>query len=187
LNYIVDGTFPVLEKLFEYLVTQNSPLAIEMEVLILKIFWSSFQFAIPSYLLITDKFNIWVQLFIHILNRPVPLEFEPKIQEEKRKWGPWKVKLWTVRIFERCVSRYAVPKKIENDINKSFCILFMNQFIGRLLEISLNYLSGPLAPHSPPKILTALINYVNACIYYSKTWILVKPHIDFMICTISAT
>jgi len=181
LNYIVDGTFPVLEKLFEYLATQNSPLAIEMEILILKIFWSSFQFAIPTYLLIPDKFNIWVQLFIHILNRPVPLEFEPKIQEEKRNWGPWKVKLWTVRIFERCVSRYAVPKKIENDINKSFCNLFMNQYIGKLLEISLNYLSGPLAPHSPPKILTALINYVNACIYYSKTWILVKPHIDIMV------
>lgn len=66
----------------------------------------SFQLEIPKQLLDPNVFNGWMVLFLNVLERPVPPEGQPVDPEQRKAWGWWKVKKWTVHILNRLFTRY---------------------------------------------------------------------------------
>ena len=66
------------------------------------------QLEIPKQLLDPNFFNAWMVLFLNVLERPVPLEGQPADQEQRKSWGWWKVKKWTVHILNRLYTRLVI-------------------------------------------------------------------------------
>ena len=64
-----------------------------------------FQLEIPKQLFEPNLFNAWMVLFLNVLERPVPLEGQPVDPEQRKSWGWWKVKKWTVHILNRLYTR----------------------------------------------------------------------------------
>uniref|UniRef100_A0A6B2KX71 Importin N-terminal domain-containing protein n=1 Tax=Arcella intermedia TaxID=1963864 RepID=A0A6B2KX71_9EUKA len=181
---IIESTFPVLLKLFEYLAGQPmTEISMEMELLIIKIFWSSTQFGMAPSLLVEANFQPWINLFVFVLNRPVPTVAASLDAKERAKLLPWKQKAVISKIFERYVERFASPRKHDNQINIAFSKIFMDKYIIKLLETNINFLKnfGGGRFKLPSKLTTNLINYLNGCVFYAQTWKLIKPNLDMLL------
>lgn len=177
LHQLVEMTFPTLCELLKYLISLETMESLNMQLLICKIFWSSTQFGMPPYLCSVDRFSPWLQLFLQMLERPIPAG-DPEDADERDQWLPWKVKKWVSVLFDRLFQRFGTERNTDAEHNKEFSKMFMNVYVIKLLESVLNVLNGPMARIIPRKLRTALLNYLNNSVYHAKTWKMVKPHLD---------
>jgi len=63
------------------------------------------QLEVPKQLFDPNVFNAWMDLFLAMLERPVPPEGQPTDPEQRKSWEWWKVKKWTVHIMNRLYTR----------------------------------------------------------------------------------
>ena len=66
------------------------------------------QLEIPKQLHDPNVFGAWMVCFHNILETPVPLEGQPSDPEQRKGWGWWKVKKWTMHIMNRLYHRPVV-------------------------------------------------------------------------------
>lgn len=105
----------------------NSLEAAQMMRFILKVFWSSFQLIVPSYLRDPSVFATWIELFRRLLAKRLPEASEgveplgqPVETEERNRWPWWKAKKWVLQIFVRFFQRWGQSHDIVNDDNGEF-------------------------------------------------------------------
>ncbi|MCO5568289.1 hypothetical protein L7F22_021988 [Adiantum nelumboides] len=180
---IIEMTFPTLLIILNYLLSMTNP-PIEVSDLIkltCKVFWSSVYLEIPKQLHDLNVFAAWMSCFHRIFEMPVPLEGQPADLDQRKSWGWWKVKKWTIQIINRLYIRFGDPKMSKPE-NKAFAVMFQKQFAPQFLESSLRMLSiVQQGGYLPDRIINLLLQYVSTSISKSATYQLLKPHLDVLL------
>ena len=204
LNEIVMQSFPLLLPLAQRLSGPNehSLEAAMMLKQILKIFWSSTQFYLPSgnnadgsassvpspALANPDAMAPWFEVLKAVLTKPLPeasTGLEPKGQptskEERNAWPWWKVKKWAAQIMTRLFSRYGIPNYAEDEV-KEFAKYFSQNvapsFLGPVCE-TLNL--RPSGQFCTDRVVHLCLNFVDLAVELAPTYKLLKPHMDFLL------
>ncbi|XP_021733231.1 importin beta-like SAD2 [Chenopodium quinoa] len=182
-HLIVEETFPPLLNIFNKLVQISNPSldVAELIKLICKIFWSSIYLEIPKQLFDSNLFNAWMVLFLNILERPVPEEGQPADPDQRKSWGWWKVKKWTVHILNRLYTRFG-DMRIQNPENKNFAMMFQKSYAGKILECHLNLLNVIRAGgYLPDRVINLVLQYLSNSISKSSMYQLLQPRLDVLL------
>ncbi|XP_027348939.1 importin beta-like SAD2 isoform X2 [Abrus precatorius] len=180
---IVEETFPHLLNIFNRLVQIVGP---SLEVadlikLICKIFWSSIYLEIPKLLFDQNIFNAWMVLFLNILERPVPSEGQPIDPDQRKSWGWWKVKKWTVHILNRLYTRFG-DLKLQNPENRAFAQMFQKHYAGKILECHLNLLNViRVGGYLPDRVINLILQYLSNSISRNSMYTLLQPRLDVLL------
>ncbi|OVA18810.1 Importin-beta [Macleaya cordata] len=180
---IVEETFPYLLNIFNRLVQLvNPPLEVaDLIKLICKIFWSSIYLEIPKQLFDPNVFNAWMVLFLSILERPVPLEGQPIDPDQRKVWGWWKVKKWTVHILNRLYTRFG-DLKLQKPENKAFAQMFQKNYAGKILECHLNLLNViRVGGYLPDRVINLILQYLSNSISKHSMYQLLQPQLDIVL------
>ncbi|XP_074271177.1 importin beta-like SAD2 isoform X2 [Silene latifolia] len=180
---IVEETFPPLLNIFNKLIqVPNPPLDVaELIKLICKIFWSSIYLEIPKQLFEPNFFNAWMVLFLTILERPVPLEGQPADAEQRKTWGWWKVKKWTVHILNRLYTRFG-DMRLQNPENKVFAQMFQKNYAGKILECHLNLLNViRTGGYLPDRVINLILQYLSNSISKNTMYQMLQPRLDVLL------
>lgn len=210
LNDIVLQSFPLLLPLAQRLSDPNehSLEAAMMLKQILKIFWSSTQFYLPSGVGGNDggasaggggqstaenafqpeKMQPWFDILRAVLVKPLPeasTGLEPRNQpttvEERNAWPWWKCKKWSVQIMSRLFSRYGIPAYAEDEAKgfaKYFSATVAPQFLGPVCE-ALNL--RPSGQFCTDRVVHLCLTFVDLAVELAPTYKLLKPHMDFLL------
>lgn len=204
LNEIVMRSFPLLLPLAGRLSgpDEHSLEAAMMLKQILKIFWSSTQFYLPSgnnadgsasgspspALANPNAMEPWFEILRAVLTKPLPeastgLEprGQPTTKEERNAWPWWKVKKWAAQIVTRLFSRYGIPNYAEEEV-KEFARYFSANvapsFLGPVCE-TLNL--RPSGQYCTDRVVHLCLNFVDLAVELAPTYKLLKPHMDFLL------
>jgi len=195
LNEIVMKSFPLLLPLAQRLCTENSLEAALMLKQILKIFWSSTQFYLPSgnnpdgsasatpspALANPSAMEPWFEILKKVLSKPLPEADQPDTKEERNAWPWWKAKKWAAQIMTRLFSRYGIPSYAEEEI-KEFAVYFSQnvapQFLGPVCE-TLNL--RPSGQFCTDRLVHLCLNFVDLAVELAPTYKLLKPYMDFLL------
>ncbi|XP_068645315.1 importin beta-like SAD2 isoform X2 [Aristolochia californica] len=180
---IVDETFPHLLNILNRLIQiVNPPLEVaELIKLICKIFWSSIYLEIPKQLFDPNVFNAWMILFLNVLERPVPVEGQPVDPEQRKSWGWWKVKKWTVHILNRLYTRFG-DLKLQKAENKAFAQMFQKNYAGKILECHLNLLNViRVGGYLPDRVTNLILQYLSSSISKNNMYQLLQPRLDVLL------
>ncbi|KAG9141479.1 hypothetical protein Leryth_001925 [Lithospermum erythrorhizon] len=182
-SHVIEETFPHLLNIFNRLVQIANP-SIEISELIkliCKIFWSSIYLEIPKQLFDPNIFNAWMVLFLNILERPVPLEGQPTDPDQRKTWGWWKVKKWTVHILNRLYTRFG-DLKLQNPDNRAFAQMFQKTYAGQILECHLNLLNVIRGGgYLPDRVINLILQYLSNSISKSNMYNLLQPKLDIVL------
>jgi hypothetical protein len=197
LNEIVMKSFAILLPLAQRLSdpTENSLEAALMLKQILKIFWSSTQFYLPTRnnpdgsasstpspaLANPAAMEPWFEILKAVLSKHLPEADQPKTKEERIAWPWWKTKKWAAQIMTRLFSRYGIPSYAEEEI-KEFALYFSQnvapQFLGPICE-TLNL--RPSGQFCTDRLVHLCLNFVDLAVELAPTYKLLKPHMDFLL------
>ncbi|XP_030553183.2 importin beta-like SAD2 isoform X2 [Rhodamnia argentea] len=181
--HIVEETFPHLLNIFNRLVQIVNP---SLEVadlikLICKIFWSSIYLEIPKQLFDPNVFNGWMILFLNVLERPVPIDGQPVDPENRKAWGWWKLKKWTVHILNRLYTRFG-DLKVQNPENKAFAQMFQKNYAGKILECHLNLLNViRTGGYLPDRVINLILQYLCNSINKNSMFELLQPRLEVLL------
>ncbi|KAJ4833603.1 secondary alcohol dehydrogenase (SADH2) [Turnera subulata] len=180
---IVEETFSHLLNIFNKLVQIPNPSleVADLMKLICKIFWSSIYLEIPRQLLDPNVFNAWMVLFLNILERPVPVEGQPVDPDQRKTWGWWKVKKWTVHILNRLYTRFG-DLKLQNPDNRAFAQMFQKNYAGKILECHLNLLNViRVGGYLPDRVTNLILQYLSNSISKNSMYNLLQPRLDVLL------
>ncbi|GAB2272657.1 secondary alcohol dehydrogenase (SADH2) [Dionaea muscipula] len=180
---IVEETFVHLLNIFNKLVHIGNPSidVVELIKLICKIFWSSIYLEIPKQLYEATVFNAWMVIFLNILEMPIPLEGQPADPEQRKSWGWWKVKKWTVHILNRLYTRFG-DTRLHNPENKAFAQMFMKTYAGKFLECHLNLLDAIRAGgYLPDRVINLILQYLSNSVSKSSMYQLLQPRLGVLL------
>ncbi|GAB2230170.1 hypothetical protein Drorol1_Dr00014427 [Drosera rotundifolia] len=183
LQLIVEETFVHLLDIFNKLVQIASPPveAAELIKLICKIFWSSIYLEIPKQLYDANVFNAWMVLLLNILERPVPIEGQPADPEQRKAWGWWKVKKWTIHILNRLYTRFG-DMRLQNPESKAFAQMFTKTYAGKILECHLNLLNTiRTGGYLPDRVINLIMQYLSSSVSKNRLYQLLKPRLDVLL------
>ncbi|KAG9152610.1 hypothetical protein Leryth_025981 [Lithospermum erythrorhizon] len=183
ISFVIEETFPHLLNMFNRLVQIDNP-SIEISELIkliCKIFWSSIYLEIPKHLFDPNIFNAWMVLLLNILERPVSLEGQPTDLDQRKSWGWWKVKKWTVHILNRLYTRFG-DLKLQNPDNRAFAQIFQKTYAGKILECHLNLLSViRVGGYLPDRVINLILQYLSNSISKSNMYNILQPRLDIVL------
>ncbi|KAK4483373.1 hypothetical protein RD792_010559 [Penstemon davidsonii] len=182
-HYIVEETFPHLLNIFNRLVQIANPSVevADLIKLICKIFWSSIYLEIPKQLFNPNVFNAWMVLFLNMLERPVPVEGQPVDPDQRKSWGWWKVKKWTIHILNRLYTRFG-DLKLQNPDNKAFAQMFQKNYAGKILECHLNLLNViRVGGYLPDRVINLILQYISNSISKSNMYSQLQPRLDVIL------
>ena len=194
LNEIVRASFPLLLPLGTELSQphQNSIEGAMMLKQILKIFWSSTQFYLPTdgtAAARPEDLQPWFDILTRALQKPLPeasTGLEPRGQptevEARNAWPWWKVKKWSVQIMSRLFSRYGIPSYADDEAGKTFALYFSTnvapQFLGPVCE-TLNL--RPTGHFCTDRVVHLGLTFVDLAVELASTYKLLKPHLEFLL------
>jgi importin-7 len=209
LNEIVAQAFPLLLPLGQHLSNpqEHSLEAAMMLKQILKIFWSSTQFYLPSLeatatggadtdpstssigLARPEQLQPWFDILTTALKKPLPeaaTGLEPREQptdvDARNAWPWWKVKKWAVQIMSRLFSRYGIPSYADDDHAKDFALYFSQsvapQFLGPVCE-TLNL--RPAGQFCTDRVVHLCLTFVDLAVELASTYKMLKPHLNFLL------
>lgn len=183
MNAVVATFLPSLLALLKHLMAIPSPTLeiAEYIKLILKIFWSSCYLEIPGLLKEEAVFVEWMGAFLLLVEAPVPAEGQPEDPEQRKNFGWWKVKKWTLHIVNRLYHRFGDPKYAKGD-NKTFALMFEKNCTGRFLESYLKLLATlSSGGYLPERIINLSLQYLTYSITKKATYALMKPHLHSLL------
>jgi hypothetical protein len=192
LNDIVQQSFPLLLPLGQRLSSPNehSLEAAMMLKQILKIFWSSTQFYLPTQSLqdLSNQISPWFDVLEAVVSKKLPEASEnlppfhqPTTVEERNAWPWWKVKKWAVQIMSRLFSRYGMPQYAEEEIKvfaQYFSTTVAPRFLGPVCE-TLNL--RPSGQFCTDRVVHLCLAYVDLAVELAPTYRMMKPHLDFLL------
>lgn len=192
LNDIVSQSFPLLLPLAQRLSNPNehSLEAALMLKQILKIFWSSTQFYLPSGGPMSSPESIqpWFEVIRLVLVKSLPendtgLEprGQPTSKEERNQWPFWKVKKWAIQIVSRLFSRYGMPAYAEDEAK-----LFAQHFATNIAPLFLQPVMETLnlratGAFCTDRVVHLCLSYIDLAVELAPTYKILKQHLDFLL------
>ncbi|KAJ3697379.1 hypothetical protein LUZ61_001084 [Rhynchospora tenuis] len=183
LHMVVEETFPRLLNIFNNLVQLPNPSieVADLMKLICKIFWSSIYLEIPKQLFHFEVFNAWMVLFLTMLERQVPVEGQPTDPDDRKSWGWWKVKKWTIHILNRLYTRFG-DVKIQKPENKAFAQMFQKSYAGKILECHMKLLNViRTGGYLPDRVINLILQYLSNSIPKNSMYQLMQSQMDIIL------
>jgi len=111
-NEVVARTLPVVQQLFEGLMSQNqtNPEAAMLIKLCCKIYLQAIMMGLPPTAAEPQRLQTWVKLSATVLLKSVPEGEQPGTPGADPKFGWWKAKRRAIEILERLITKYGFPK-----------------------------------------------------------------------------
>jgi len=186
LTEIITRGFPLLTTMMGALIKQDTNEAAGIMKQTLKVFWSCTQFNLDD--LNHLQLESWFLIFLELMNKKlydaeknIPPLNQPTDPEGREKWVWWKVKKWTAQIITRFFARYGNPKSAEEGKEE-----FARYFSDKVAPQFLQPVCETLALRSQnefctDRVIMLCLSYIDTCIEQKKTWLLLKPHLDFLL------
>lgn len=188
LDMIIHKTFPLLQEGFaHYLELNTLEAAVNMKI-ILKTFWSSTQFLLPSVLADHESFFVWLDMFNALLAKPLPEAEEglepagqPKDVDDRVQWPWWKAKKWAAQVASRLFARYGNTSMVEEEM-----LPFAETFVQRSAVPMQETFIGLLRHRAEGGFLSDRVAMLALCYLASAveplpTWRAMKPHVEYLI------
>ncbi|KAJ6250883.1 d-importin 7/ranbp7 [Anaeramoeba flamelloides] len=182
LNEIISRSFPTLLNLLEESIKNGGEESAHLIKLILKIFWSSVHQNVPPYLVEGNNFENWIKQFLLLLERPIQENEQNSIEDERDRDIWWKCKKWVMYLVNKFFQSYMIKSIISSDYI-DFSNRFINEYSTPLLESCITLLNQRKEQDMflTDRVLRLVLSVINTCLLYSKTWKIMKPHIDLIL------
>ncbi|PRP84900.1 hypothetical protein PROFUN_07554 [Planoprotostelium fungivorum] len=178
LENLVNTTFPIVLQLLQSLSQLQTEAAGHMILLILKCFWSSSNFGMPTHLAGESVMVQWMTEMLKLLEAPIP-PGEPADEDMRKDFVWWKCKRWVVKIFDRLFNRYGETKQLPTKDGRDFSRQFLKLYAPRLLETSMRILfSMKNGNYLPSRIQYSCLSFVNHAVRNQVMYPMLKPHVD---------
>ncbi|KAL9269091.1 Importin beta-like SAD2-like protein [Drosera capensis] len=120
-------------------------------------------------------------LLLSILERPVPIEGQPADPEQRKAWGWWKVKKWTIHILNRLYTRFG-DMRLQNPESKAFAQMFTKTYAGKIMECHLNLLNTiRTGGYLPDRVINLIMQYLSNSVSKNSLYQLLKPRLDVLL------
>lgn len=152
---------PIIYNLMVRLLPDNSEHSVSLQKVILKIIFILTQYSLPQTLFTHEFFSQWMEVFLQVLQRPVPAEVNNVDKEERYELSWYKAKKWALHILVRVFDRYGSPKVAQKEY-KAFSAWYLKTFSKGVIDIILLMLSQySNGEYLPPRVVQQCINYLN--------------------------
>lgn len=173
---VVEETFPLLLQFLTHLRSISSVESLQLQKIICKSFFASFQLKMPPYLRRDDVLEPWLAKFMEILMSPLP-PGEPADPDARSEWAPWKAKKWALHVFLRMFVRFGDPlipsKKSGKKWAKQFTKKYATKILQGVLQIVDLQRSGV---YLPDQVICDAFRFISASIQHSSTWPIITPY-----------
>lgn len=153
----------------------------------LKIYCTSIMYEMPMFFTAPDSFRAWIDLFIKVIEVPVPKPADDDVDEWPKR-PVWKAKKWAVAAIFQLFNRYGVESQASLEY-QPFAKMYTEQYSVGILQVVWKQIKATVSPggamtYMPPSILSRLLRYVETALEPSQTWKLMKPMVPELIETI---
>ena len=180
LNELVEKTFPFIYDFLCHARTINTVESYNLQKIICRTFYASFQLKLPPYLKSDEVLGPWLAKFMEILMAPLP-DNQPDL-ENPGDWPPWKAKKWCMHIFNRLFIRFGDPMLSKKKEKKHWANNFAKNYATKILEGVLQIIDlkrkGMMIPRA---LLSALFRFVTTSVLHSSTWPIISPYCPTLI------
>mmetsp|Transcript_5295 Transcript_5295/g.7439 ORF Transcript_5295/g.7439 Transcript_5295/m.7439 type:complete len:1038 (+) Transcript_5295:129-3242(+) len=171
---LVDSLFPQLTKIFEELNKHATPESAEMQLLLVKTFWSTVNMGVPPFLQNNDNLLPWMNSMMNLLQMQLPPE-----AKASEVW--WKLKKWVSQTFSRLFVRYCNLKDAPSAEGKLFSKNFNAIYAPKLLEAFVNLLGQKKGgSYLSDRVVHSAIGFLDSALRNPNMYRMLKPHLDNM-------
>lgn len=186
LDKVVSSSFSGVLAIGNSLVPESNNAAGEMLKEVLKIYKSATFQELPKELQDPKNLADWGNLMLSVIRKDFP-EDTLKLSEEDRESNSWvKCKKWAFANLYRLFYRYASPRKVTSSKNSQysdFAQNFISNYVPEILKVYFEQID--LWVHGKIWLgrasLYNILAFLEECINYKATWVLVKPHVEIII------
>jgi len=171
---LVDSLFPQLTIIFQELNKLLTPESAEMQLLLVKTFWSAVNMGVPPFLQNNDNLLPWMTCMMNLLQMPLA-------QDDKTPEVWWKLKKWVSQTFSRLFIRYCNLKDAPSAEGKLFSKNFNAIYAPKLLEAFVNLLGQKKGgSYLSDRVVHSAIGFLDSALRNPNMYRILKPHLDTM-------
>jgi hypothetical protein len=172
----IEETFPIILEFLSHIRTINTAESFNLQKIICKSFYASFQLKMPPFLRRDEVLGPWMTRLMEILMAPLP-EGEPQDPVERADWPPWKAKKWALHIFQRIFVRFADPLLSKKKSKKKWASHFSKNYATNILQGVLQILELKRSGmYLPDQVTCGLLRFLSTSVRHSATWNLIAPY-----------
>ncbi|CAH0383093.1 unnamed protein product [Bemisia tabaci] len=176
LNEAMNLLLPYNLELISRLLPDQSEQSVLLQKQILKVFFALTQYVLPMDLLTKPVLSNWMQVFLRVLEAPVPEEVNSRDEDERPELPWWKCKKWAIHILHRLFERYGSPGNVSKEYNE-FAQWYLKTFSVGVLEVLLKILELYRQKiYIAPRVMQLCLNYVDQGIIHAHSWSFLKCH-----------
>eukprot|EP01147_Barroeca_monosierra_P001870 gene1870-4966_t len=161
----------------EFLLTDHTDDHFVALRMVLKIYHNSGLVTMPPVYATTAACDHWNDFIMKILQLPAPPPPADKSQTEWQQLPYWKLQKWATKNLEVFFERYGLPKQCDEDM-RSYAHHYINTLACRILETLMHILGATLHQYISPRVIRNCLTYMTHAVESSKTWKLMKPHLN---------
>lgn len=172
---------PLMQQQAGQLLTDVSSASLQLQRIILKIFYALIEYHLPLSLLNENTIPGWIHILHAIIDRDEPKECaEIQDEEDRAKHEFWKSKKWALSIIVRIFERYGSPHNVDHNY-QLLARYYMKMFNDNTMQVLLKQLqlkrSGQFIT---PKMLHLILNYLKQAVDHAASWKLLKPNFQII-------
>ncbi|KAI6227069.1 D-Importin 7/RanBP7 [Aphelenchoides besseyi] len=167
---------PLLLDRFTQLLRVNSQESCLLQKMILKIFYCMIQFSLNSQIFTVDLFSQWLNLFVEVLKREIPIAEVERLDDPEDSIY-WKCKKWALKIITRVFERYGSKGHVDGtykEFSESYTKNLLEPVILDILEVLNQRANGV---YVTPRVLSLSIGHISEAMCHAHIWKLVKVHV----------
>ncbi|KAK5780322.1 Nmd5p PWA37_002721 [Arxiozyma heterogenica] len=156
----------------------------ELLRLIIKIYKFVTYHDLPFVLQRDEHFIPWANLFVKIIQLPLPTNFVNKVDKESRSHYSWiKCKKWAYANLFRLFQRYACKSLSGRYDYADFRVMFIEHFLPHFLQVMFQQIElwGNGSLWLSDESLYYILNFIETCSTQKKTWPLIQPHFEIIL------
>jgi hypothetical protein len=147
----------------------------------LKLFFSMIQFHLHFTISSHDVFPKWMQIFLTVIERPVPQVALEADEDVRSKLPWWKCKRYAMQIVSRIFERYGTPGTVTKEYRK-FADYYVKNFsvpvMQRILQLLEHHRCGQWLS---PRVIHQAFSYIATGVSVASSWKVIKPHMQTLL------
>ncbi|KAJ3087930.1 hypothetical protein HK102_009952 [Quaeritorhiza haematococci] len=187
LNQIVAHVFPAVHSIAAKLSQMDSLEAAQMLHLVLKTYYASMQYELPEALRKPEGLVPWVNVFMFVIQKEVPMDASmPQDPAEREKHPWWKAKKWAYHCIYNLFSTFGNPSYSKGSEKassyKEFSTYFTEHFVDSILQSYLKQVEMTIAGvWMSNRVMQQLALFLTECVKRKNTWLALKPHLGTLV------
>lgn len=156
----------------------------ELLRLIVKIYKFVTYHDLPFVLQRDEHFISWANLFVKIIQLPLPATFMDTTDKDSRSHYSWiKCKKWSYANLFRLFQRYACKSLSGRYDYSDFRVMFIENFLPHFLQVMFQQIEqwGNGSLWLSNESLYYILNFIETCSTQKKTWPLIQPHYEIIL------